>query len=400
MNKKGSTAVFICTILPALIAITLALIFSSREMSAVSRSDSIVNLAGQSLLSEYDTYVQEEYGLFLVNISDSTLTRKLNSYISFSTDSMDDMDLNSCSASSAGYALVDPGMIENQIIEFMKSPVAIAGKIIDSREENTMMNHTLNHGPTRVSLPSRELPDTGFLDRVSSFGSSLTGIDSIIQEGSGEYLTGSYILMTFNSETSMRDSNHFFRNEVEYILSGKYSDRENLESAGRAVKALRTGPNLAHIYSDSAKLAAVTAAAEAVTPGPLGSLTALGIATAWATAESANDFKLLKSGHRVPAVKDSLSWATDLDGVISGVLQAEETGAIMPEKESGLSYDEYMRILLTIKDDNLVAARILDLVQINMRKNHDSDFLIGDCSTGIAVKARINDRDFSYDKKY
>ncbi|MCI7145302.1 MAG: DUF5702 domain-containing protein [Clostridiales bacterium] len=211
---------------------------------------------------------------------------------------------------------------------------------------------------------------------------------------------GSYILTIFNSETTLRNSEHFFRNEVEYIMSGKYSDEENLKAAGRAIRALRTGPNLAHIYSDPTKLASVTAAAEAVTPGPLGTLTALGIATAWAAVESANDFNLLKSGHRVPLVKDNLSWATDLDGVISGVLSEDSTEAIVPQKESGLRYDEYMRILLTIKDDNLVTARILDLVQINMRKSHDNDFLIGDCAAGLSIKATINDRDFSYDKKY
>lgn len=399
-NKKGSITVFICITLPVLIAMTLALIYAGREMSAVSRADSIMNLAGYSLLSEYDSYVQDEYGLFLVNVSDELLTRKLKSYVGFSTASMEDMNLNSCRVSSRGYAVVEPAMIENQIMEFMKHPSAVSAAITDKREKNTMTEHTLRHGPTKVSLPSRELPDSNFIDKVSSFGNSISSGDNLLKEGTDEYLMGSYILTIFNSETTLRNSEHFFRNEVEYIMSGKYSDEENLKAAGRAIRALRTGPNLAHIYSDPTKLASVTAAAEAVTPGPLGTLTALGIATAWAAVESANDFNLLKSGHRVPLVKDNLSWATDLDGVISGVLSEDSTEAIVPQKESGLRYDEYMRILLTIKDDNLVTARILDLVQINMRKSHDNDFLIGDCAAVLSIKATINDRDFSYDKKY
>ena len=65
-SKRGSSAVFLSVILAALMTITLALIYGVREETIRSRTDSIVNLAGDSILSEFDSYVQEEYGLFLI----------------------------------------------------------------------------------------------------------------------------------------------------------------------------------------------------------------------------------------------------------------------------------------------------------------------------------------------
>lgn len=76
-SKRGSSAVFLSVILAALMTITLALIYGVREETIRSRTDSIVNLAGDSILSEFDSYVQEEYGLFLIRGNDQELSGKL-----------------------------------------------------------------------------------------------------------------------------------------------------------------------------------------------------------------------------------------------------------------------------------------------------------------------------------
>ena len=92
-SKRGSSAVFLSVILAALMTITLALIYGVREETIRSRTDSIVNLAGDSILSEFDSYVQEEYGLFLIRGNDQELSGKLRKYILYTTGSMEDMDV-------------------------------------------------------------------------------------------------------------------------------------------------------------------------------------------------------------------------------------------------------------------------------------------------------------------
>lgn len=404
-KKRGSTAVFLAVILPAVISLSLMLVYGAGKMSAASRSDSLLNLAGDSVMSEYDAYIQKEYGLFLLNIPDNELSSKLRDYISFSVNSMGDMKLDSCSISSSRYAIADCGIVKKQIIGFMKDPVGIAlaeKENMSEQIDNTMPLHNLRHGPTKTSLPSASVPDRSLYDAAMSLGETLSDPEVALKEGSESYMIGTYILSLFNSERTLRDSSHFFRNEVEYILSGKYSDKENLSSVEHALEGLRAGPNLAHIYADPKKLSAVTAAAEVITPGPAGAITTLGLAAAWAAAESYNDVLLLKEGYKVPVVKDSLTWATDIESIISSIESGIENEKILikPEANRGLSYDEYLRILLTVKDENITVSRILDLIQINMRKNHDADFLISDCSAGISVNAVINGRRFSYDKKY
>ena len=116
-SKRGSSAVFLSVILAALMTITLALIYGVREETIRSRTDSIVNLAGDSILSEFDSYVQEEYGLFLIRGNDQELSGKLRKYILYTTDSMEDMDVQKISASAGRFLLADTDLAREQILE-------------------------------------------------------------------------------------------------------------------------------------------------------------------------------------------------------------------------------------------------------------------------------------------
>ena len=165
-----------------------------------------------------------------------------------------------------------------------------------------------------------------------------------------------------------------------------------------ALEAIRTGLNLTHIYSDPEKIRAIAAAAEVITPGPMGVLTQVAIAAAWAAAEAINDVKLLHKGLKVPIVKTAASWAIDLDSILEGY--SGEDGCIRPQVNTGRTYGDYLRILLYVKDDNILTARILDLIQINMRKNYDGKFLVQECATGVSVDADICGRRLSYDRIY
>ena len=55
---------------------------------------------------------------------------------------------------------------------------------------------------------------------------------------------------------------------------------------------------------------------------------------------------------------------------------------------------------LFLEDEDLITARVLDLIQINMRKNRDGDFLIGECCAGLTFRADINKRSYAYEKLY
>ena len=390
-QKRGSSAVFLSVILASVIAITLTLVFAGRTQARISIADGSLQLASASLLSQYDYYVQRDYGLFLIQGTDAELSEDLRDYTKVSAK-----------ASAGRFCTVDLDPVHEQILDYMKSSGGaglLQDALLDGEDTGgPMPDRTLRHGPTITSLPSRELPDSSLITSARKLGDHLTNPDAIFRTGSNKFFMAEYILQKFNRAENPRAEDHFFSSEVEYILCGELSDEKNRKQTDLALEGVRTGLNLSHIYSDPEKVSAITAAAEALTPGPVAVLTQAGIAAAWAAAEAVNDVKLLHNGCSVPIVKTSASWAIDLDSVLAGY--SGEDGCIHPQIDTGRDYDDYLRILLYVKDENIKTARILDLIQINMRKNYDGKFLIQGCATGISVDADAYGRRLSYDRIY
>lgn len=396
INKKGSSAVFLCVIAASIMSISLAFVYAAHSQAVDSYARGAASLGGDSVISEFDDYVLREYGLFLLQGNDSSLSAKFRNYLSYSLDVLNDAEIAECSVSAGRYNVSGLEDIQTQINTYMKT-VGIADKLGDQdRKSNEMDSHTLRHGPTIVSLPSRQIPEQNLITKAENAISNIKDPEQIIKRSADKYLINEYIMGIFNNDSEARSEEHFFRNEVEYILSGKHSDEANVKKTDLALRAIRFPTNLAHIYSDPEKIEAIAAAAEIITPGLLGTVTQAGIASVWAAAESVNDVRLLHAGYKVPVVKDGASWALDLDGL----LNKDTDKLFKPEVNKGRLYDDYLRILLFIEDDNIKTARILDLIQINMRKNHDSAFLIEECCTGISIETEINDRSHRFDKTY
>ena len=109
-QKRGSSAVFLAVILASLMTITLTLVFAGRNQARISIADGSLNLATVSLLSEYDYYVQRDYGLFLLQGTDPQLSRSLRDYTGFNAK-----------ASAGRFSTVSTEPVRKQILDYMKS---------------------------------------------------------------------------------------------------------------------------------------------------------------------------------------------------------------------------------------------------------------------------------------
>lgn len=401
-SKRGSSAVFLMVILASLISITLALIYGVRKECVMSRVDGIVSLAGDSVMSEYNYYIQEEYGLFLLKGSDRQMSETLRRYAQYSTDNMKDVKFDSIDVSGSRFSTANIDLIKDQILEYMglasaedRSGVQRSGT---ERETNNEIqeNRVLRHGPTAVSLPSAELPDKSLTATAEAIADNVKEIDKVFKKGTDTYLINSYILKHFNNKNEAVNSNHFFKNEAEYILGGELSDRKNEKRVDMALKAMRFPLNLAHIYSDPEKRAETLALAELMTPGAAAPATQAALAATWAYAEADNDVELLWSGYKVPVSKDKSSWAINLSNAVEGLTG----GPVKPAEDKGYDYNQYLQILLFFKDENIKISRILDLIQINTRMNYDGEFLMSEHSAGISIEVKVNGREYGYEKKY
>lgn len=398
-NKKGSSAVFITVIFATLVSITLVLIYSAREESVKSRVDGVLNLAGDSIMSEFDYNVQKEYGLFILSMDDNELERKIESYVNYSLGNVKDIEIQEISASGSRFSIVNKSLVKNQMLEHMKTAEAegVLKNINNGDEQkgNLMMQRNLRHGPTIVSLPSGIVEKRNLTALAEQIAESEKDISKAFEEGTEKYSLTSYLFLHFNSRTNAVNEEHFFRSEIEYVLGGELSDKRNEKRVELALKAMRFVLNLAHIYSDDEKNAATLTMAQLMTPGAAAA-TQAALASTWAYAEADNDVELLWQGGKVPFKKSKDTWAIDLDGAVEGITQ----GVAKPSAEKGYTYTDYLKILAYFQDDEMMIARMLDLIQINMRKNYNSEFLIQDHAAGIVVKATVNGRDYGYEKKY
>lgn len=195
-----------------------------------------------------------------------------------------------------------------------------------------------------------------------------------------------YIMDKYGHHLNGKEAeNSFFLNEGEYILWGAYSDRENYDKTRTALITLRTGLNLAHIYSDPQKVEALTAAAAALTPGPLAPLTQFLLSAAWAAGEAAQDMERLEAGEAVPLWKGPGDWQLSLENLMSGNLKAAEISG----QGKGLTYEEYLLLFLFLSDKEQKLLRLLDLAELNLKISWDGAFAIKDCSCGLAFEAQL-----------
>lgn len=152
--------------------------------------------------------------------------------------------------------------------------------------------------------------------------------------------------------------------ELEYIVAGKSSDRENLKSVIRQLLLLREGANYLYLQTDSVKreeaLALATAIAAAVGIAPAAGVIAQGILAAWAYAESVLDVRTLLAGGKISYMKTAATWSSSLSNLgalADGSFRAKESA-------QGEDYEGYLQKLLYLKSAKTLNYRAMDLIEL------------------------------------
>lgn len=178
--------------------------------------------------------------------------------------------------------------------------------------------------------------------------------------------------------------------ELEYLATGKTTDRSNLAEVAEEIFLIREGLNLLHILSDSQKrqeaqqLAALIVGAAGL--GPLVWVMAFLIMSLWAAAEAVSDLRILLEGGKVPLWKSGGDWKMSLDNMMD--LGKTGQGERKEDGGRGLSYTGYVKLLLFIENREALYYRIMDMIQINIKEKQE-DFLMADCAWGVDIQAEI-----------
>lgn len=418
-SKRGSVPVFLTAILMSFLLILAFLTEASVGVAAREYTNTVLDLAGRSILSEYDRNLKEKYGLFGLMMDPETAEQKLDFYVghclkkSYGKIDLFDLRAESFQADLSAYALTDPDRLEKQILDYMQHRIMTEGldamgllqniPVLSAWSDNQTPTETL---PARTEcvlknqriikmLPSRQLEDLrkNIFELPPNFD-----LGSLADRSKNEIVLNLYILRDFrNHLDSGAWKETFFVNEVEYILVGQLNDESNRELTKAALITLRTSLNLAHIYVDIKKRQAVIAAAAIITPGPEAAATQFLIAVAWAAAEAENDLKRLFAGERVPLYKTASDWVINLDYILKEEYpdKIAYAGTAEPDSKTeetitnGLDYENYLFLLLCFKSRESKLLRIMDLIQMDMKGSYYEDFLLGNCYGGIDFSSTI-----------
>lgn len=244
-----------------------------------------------------------------------------------------------------------------------ENPESLSGKAIDG---TVLVGHRMEQGKIN-SGNLKTPPSDSLVDRV------------LFQE---------YLLRYLGRYGSGKDGGALDY-QIEYLIAGKNCDTDNLHSVSNRLSALREASNVIYLLTDAEKSAeiheaAILACGLIALPELIPVLEAA-ILFGWAYAESVYDVKTLLAGGRVPLMKDKSSWHYSLENALWGNLD-EETG-----DGRGLSYQDYLRILMMLTDPDTLTIRAMNLVEADIRlTSGNARFRLDACYAEVEAVMRIS----------
>ena len=169
------------------------------------------------------------------------------------------------------------------------------------------------------------------------------------------------------------------RYQMEYILCGRGSDRENLEGTAARLLMIREASNAVYLFSDEERMGRVHLVAAAaslllLSPG-LEEPVANALALAWSYLESVQDVRTLMTGGKVPVQKTAQSWQTGLHELLTPLTAIRERNS-----KEGIDYDGYLQGLLLLEGSTVKTQRTMDVMEMDIRRiTGDSGFGMDFC---------------------
>ncbi len=387
--KEGSTTVLIVIILGTIIGITISFVNITKEITEIGRVDGILSLSARSSLSEYNLPLKNEYGIMALDATPKEIEEKIYFYISSIDDSL---KMENLTVRPSRYKLTNVNNIQKAIVYYTKFLIVNDLMLQENyRKSDRADNSILRNEKIIAMLPSVGIEKVSI--NIDDIVKGIWNVDKVFDKTKDKVLVNEYILKMFNNK--IRDNGEtFFKNEVEYILSGNYEDRKNFSSIRNKLITTRNIINLGFIYAIPELKNEVIAAA-ALT-GLAAEMAIPLIASAWALFEANNDMKILENDGKIPLIKTKETWATDVQSALANT----EGEYIDNRCDTGMGYEDYLKILLYFIDDETKLLRMMDLMQINIQGKYDSSFLISTTTLGFNYSIKINGRRYAYDEKY
>lgn len=229
-------------------------------------------------------------------------------------------------------------------------------RYISGRIAQGMVNHGSYPKQEPLGLVDNVLLLEYFLDHAGRYGAPLT--DSLLQY------------------------------QVEYLLCGKGSDVDNLRQTVNLLCGIREAANVIYLLGCETKKAEAQALASllasAVALPELEPVFETALILTWAYLESLYDVKTLLAGGRVELLKADADWHYSLENIWNPSVETQDG------RGRGLSYEDYLRVLLYIQSPDTLTLRFMDLVEMDIRRTPGNGcFRMDGCIDGLEAEATI-----------
>ncbi len=204
--------------------------------------------------------------------------------------------------------------------------------------------------------------------------------------------------------TTDKEEGQWLDYQVEYLIGGKDTDIANLEAVCGRILTIREGMNYAYLQTDSVKKAECEALAIALVgatmiPGLVEAVKQM-LLLGWAFGESVADVRTLLSGKRCAFWKGDGTWRTSLEGALN--LQNSVSEFDKEEDSGGLSYEDYLGMLLVTMGRGTKTMRSLDVIEGVIRRIPGcGGFYVDQCTDWFRVRIVIsNGREWAADRTF
>lgn len=257
-----------------------------------------------------------------------------------------------------------------------------------------------------TNLPSKRVKGSSFdneqrlLDKMGELSfSSLKGIKTLLSvdismDGRGTLWTKdryiiSYIEDCFSFYGSSDKKDNALLYEVEYLISGKNSDIDNLKRVANYILLLRFINNYIFTGKDTQMKMQINTMASAITgvmgmPQTMKAVQVL-IRMAISYGESLLELHTLFSGGEVPLIKDKTTWNLTLKTMAEQLRNKQ----IVKKGKKNISYKDYLKLfLLTKGNSRTVCYRMMDIMQENIASK-EPGFLMENCLFSYSWKGSL-----------
>lgn len=413
-EKKAGVTIFLTMLLAICASVLFALLEVARVKGLKTQAKIVSDLTIESMFAEYQKNIYEDYGILLLDESYMTGNfSKENLELEYakldrnnrSVNDMYRLELAGCEVTGCQYATDYGGapfrrlVLKNQMLlqngvdisefeqnkqsyEDMESSNSNVEEVIENdfsackqyQEEKNQIDDAVEWKKSPIlsnvvrdeaTLSNKAVDLSSNLEhRVKNVGNVSGGYEG---EKKGKILFAEYLTDKMGCYVNVKED-HVMDYELEYILAGKSSDRENLEKVTKSLIKIRELSNISYLLGSPEKCTQAYEAALLLsgwTENPvIVEVAKWGILNAWAYQESILDVRALLEGRKISFRKTDAEWTlktVPTPHSLSGFQLANHC-------ERGWDYLTYLKFLLYAGDETAINYRSMDIIEVNTSK--------------------------------